>query len=152
MFGAGTFFTTTLVNDIRANTILAISTIAFDMMQLQYIFDPKIYTKPDGMPISIIGNASNKMGKFSLVHLHMIKIALFPCVIQKEATNVLPLGKDIPPELLIDTSWANSNECYCHRIDILGILWSMEHVVFGQRTGNGTPPRFGRASQIHRSV
>ena len=52
--GAGTVFTTTLVNAIHANTILAIGTIAFNMMQVQYIFDPKLYTTPDGTPISII--------------------------------------------------------------------------------------------------
>ena len=52
------------------------------------------------------------MGEFSLVHLHMTKIALFVCVIQKEATNILPLGKDNPPELLIGMSWANSNETF----------------------------------------
>ena len=61
-FGLGTIFMTTLVNAIRANTISAIGTVAFDTLQVQYIYDPKIYTKLDGMPISIIGNASNKMG------------------------------------------------------------------------------------------
>ena len=96
---------TTLVNVIHANTILAIGTVAFDLLQVRYFFDPKIYTKPDGTPISIIGNAFNKMGEFSLVHLHIALIALFPCVIQKEPTNILSVGKDIPPDLQAGTSW-----------------------------------------------
>ena len=102
----------TLVNAIHANTILAIRTVAFDMLQIQYIFDPKIYTKLDGTPISIIGNASNKMGEFSLVHLRIALIALFPCVIQKELINIPPLGKYIPLDLLVGTSWENSNETF----------------------------------------
>ena len=53
-FGAGTVFRVSLENAICANTILAIGTIAFNMMQVQYIFDPKLYTTPDGTPISII--------------------------------------------------------------------------------------------------
>ena len=107
-FGAGTVFRTTLENAIHANTISAIGTIALKTMQVQYIFDPKIYTKPDGTPTSIIGNAS-KMGAFSLSHLLMSKIKLFPCVIQKEATNKLPFGKDIPPELLQGTTWEDQS-------------------------------------------
>ena len=102
----------TLVNAIRANTISAIKTVAFNTLQVQYIFDPKIYTKPDGKPISIIGNAANKMDKFSLVHLCIALVSLFPCVIQKEVTNVLPLGKDIPIDLLAGTSWENSTNTF----------------------------------------
>ena len=107
-FGARTVFRTTLENAIRANTVSAIGTIALKTMQVQYIFDLKIYTKPDGTPISVVGSASNKMGKFSLAHLLMSEITLFPWVVQKEATSVLPLGKDIPPELLIGTTWEDS--------------------------------------------
>ena len=52
------------------------------------------------------------MGKFFLVHLSIALIALFPCIIQNEATNILPLGKDIPWDLLVGTSWGNSNNMF----------------------------------------
>ena len=35
----------TLVNVVCANTILAVGTVAVNTLQVQYIFDPKIYTK-----------------------------------------------------------------------------------------------------------
>ena len=75
-------------------------------------FDLEIYTKPDGTLIAIIGNSSNKMGKFSLMHLHLSLILLFPCVTQKEETNILPLGKDILNDLLAGTSWDDSNNTF----------------------------------------
>ena len=131
-FGAGTVFKTTLENAIRANTVSAIGTIALETMQVQYIFDPKIYTKPDGTPLSIIGNASNKMGEFSLVHLLMSKIMLFPSVIQKEATNVLLLGKDIPQDLLVGTTWANLDEKFAC-VSVPNIFF----IYFGQQLPTG---------------
>ena len=92
-FGAGTVFRTTLENAIRANTVSAIGTIALETMQVQYIFDPKIYTKPGGTPISIIGNGSNKMGEFSLVHLLMSKIMLSPVSSKRKQQTFYFLGK-----------------------------------------------------------
>ena len=138
-FGSGTVFMTTLVNTIRANTISAIGTAAFDTLRVQYIFDPKIYTKLDGMPISIIGNASNKMGEFSLVHLCIASIALFPCVFQKEAAKILPLGKDIPPDLLVGTSWENSTNMFaCALVPNIFFTYFSQSPPTGCITSNST--------------
>ena len=142
-FGAGTVFRTTLENAIRANTVSAIGTIAIETMQVQYIFNPKIYTKPDGTPISIIGNGSNKMGEFSLVHLLMSKIALFPSVVQKEVTSILPLGKDIPPELLTDTSWAGSIEKFaCVSVPNIFFIYFGQPLPTGKITSDATKLAF----------
>ena len=76
--------TQTIINAIKANTVAAIGTVATGSLQVQYIFAPKIFTKPDGIPVSILGNASNVMGEFALTSLSLASITLFPCIIQKK--------------------------------------------------------------------
>ena len=142
-FGAGTVFRTTLENAIRANTVSAVGTIALETMQVQYIFDPKIYTKPDGTPISIIGNGSNKMGEFSLVHLLLSKITLFPCVVQKEATSILPLGRDIPADLLTGTTWEDSRDKFaCVSVPNIFFIYFGQPLPTGKITSDVTKLAF----------
>ena len=90
-----------------------------------------------------LANASNKMGKFSLVHLHMTKIALFPCVIQKEVTNILSLGKDIPPELLIATTWEKSEEKFaCVSVPNIFFIYFSQPLPKGKITSDTTKMAF----------
>jgi hypothetical protein len=105
-FGLGADLQTTIINSIRANTIAAIGIVAFGSLdETQFIFNPQVCTKPNGTPIAILGNASNKMGEFTLVSLSLALISLFPCVIRKEDNYILPHGMDIPSTLLADSTW-----------------------------------------------
>ena len=61
-FGLGTDLQTTIINSLRANTVVAIRIVSFWSLETQFIFNPQVYTKPNGTPIAILGNASNKMG------------------------------------------------------------------------------------------
>jgi hypothetical protein len=84
---------------------MAIGIIAFGSLETHFIFNPQVYTKPNGTPISILGNTSNNMGEFTLVSLSLTSISLFPCVIQKEDNYILPHGIDIPSNLLVNSTW-----------------------------------------------
>ena len=61
-FGKGKDVLSQLVGGIRANTIVAIGTLAPGTSIVQYLFAPKILHNLGGAPKSIVGNASNKMG------------------------------------------------------------------------------------------
>ena len=111
-FGLNTKVTQTIINAIKANTVAAIGTVAAGSLQVQYIFAPKIFTKPDGTPVSIIGNASNVLGEFALTSLSLSSITLFPCISQKEDGCALSQGKDLPKDLLKDTSWHEGEEIF----------------------------------------
>jgi hypothetical protein len=54
-----------LLSDIGASTIAAIGTIAPGSTSLTYIYTPQIHTNIGGRFNGFIGNASNKLGKFS---------------------------------------------------------------------------------------
>ncbi len=111
-FGLGTDLQTTIINSIRANTLSAIGIVAFGSLETQFIFNPQVHTKPNGTPIAILGNASNKMGEFTLVHLSLASICLFPCVIQKEVNYILPHGVDISNDLLVGSTWHGSADTF----------------------------------------
>ena len=61
-FGKGKDVLNHLVGGIRANTIVAICTLAPGTSTVQYLFAPKIHYNLGGAPKSIVGNASNKLG------------------------------------------------------------------------------------------
>jgi hypothetical protein len=50
-FGLGTDLQTTIINSIRANTLVAIGIVAFGSLETQFIFNTQVYTKPNGTPI-----------------------------------------------------------------------------------------------------
>ena len=73
------------------------------------------------------------------MHLLMPNITLFPSVIQKEATNALLLGKDIPQELLVGTTQANSSETFaCDSVPNIFFIYFGQHLPTGKITSDVT--------------
>ena len=95
-FGLGTDLRAYIFNAIKAGTVAAIGTIAYDGT-LQYLFAPRFYYDLAGTPMLIIGNSSNTLGEFNVVMLSLDTIKFSPCVLDKaSASNVLPVGDDLP--------------------------------------------------------
>jgi hypothetical protein len=76
-----------LIGGIKANTISAIQTINPGSLCTQYLFTPQIHFNLAGKPIALIGNLSNKMGKFSLIKINDMSICLFPYIKNKVTTG-----------------------------------------------------------------
>ena len=143
-FGLGTDLQTTIINSIRANTLSAIGIVAFGSLETQFIFNPQVHTKPNGTPIAILGNASNKMGEFTLVYLSLASICLFPCVIQKEVNYILPHGADIPNDLLAGSSWHGSTDTYvCVAVPNVTLFYFGQEIPQGRISMDSTKAAFG---------
>ncbi len=63
-----------LLSGIGSGTIAAIGTIAPSSASLTYIYAPQIHTNLGGRFKGFIGNASNKLGKFSCIHIDSSKV------------------------------------------------------------------------------
>ena len=79
-FGKGKDVLNYIIGGIKANTIVAIGTIAPGTSIVQYLFAPKIHHDLGGTPKMIIGHASNKLGEFSCVAMPLSSFKLFGCV------------------------------------------------------------------------
>jgi hypothetical protein len=100
-----------LIGGIKANTISAIGTINPGSLCTQYLYAPQIHFNLAGKPIAFIGNASNKMGEFSLIKIDDMSIRLFPYIKDKVTMDVsLNHGDDLPKELLSETDWNDFEE------------------------------------------
>ncbi len=77
-----------LIGGIKANTISAIGTINPGSLCTQYLYAPQIHFNLAGKPIAVIGNLSNKMGKFSLTKIDITSIRLFPYIKDKATTDI----------------------------------------------------------------
>jgi len=108
-FGCGTVLLSTIVNSIKAGTVAAVGIVS-GSLETMFIYNPQVHTKLDGTPTSILGNASNVIGEFTLVSLSLDSVFLFPYIIRKEEHHALPPGRDIPKELLIGTTWYEDDE------------------------------------------
>lgn len=142
-FGLNTKFTQTIVNSIKANTVAAIGIVATGSLQVQYIFAPKVFTKPDGTPVSILGNASNVIGEFALTSLPLASTTLFPCIIQKEDGCALSQGKDLTNELLQGTSWCDDEETYaCVAVPNVFFIYFGQNIPMGRISSDATKAAF----------
>jgi hypothetical protein len=140
----GTALNTTIINAIRANTVAAIGTVATGLLQLQYIYAPKISTEPDGTPVAILGNASNEMGEFALTSLPLASIKFFPCIIQKEDGCALSQGLVLPTELLTDTTWTEADEEYvCVALPNIFFIYFGQDPPMGRISSDATKAAFG---------
>ncbi len=75
----------------------------------QYLNTPQIHFSLAGKSIALIGNLSNKMGKFSLIKINVTFICLFPYVKDKVTMDdSLNHGDDLPKESLSERDW---NDC-----------------------------------------
>ena len=71
---------------------------------VQYLCGPKIHTDLAEKPLAIIGNASNKIGEFSLAMIPLSSIKMFFAVVEKECdADLLNHGDNIPDEFCKDT-------------------------------------------------
>ncbi len=66
-------FLNRLIGGIKANTISAIKTINLGSLCTQYLYAPQIHFSLAGKPIALIGNLSNKMGEYSLLHWKLVQ-------------------------------------------------------------------------------
>ena len=69
---------------VQTKTITALDTVTPGSTVLQYIFDPRIHRNLSGKPATIIGNASNKQGEFSLVKIELASFHQFPYLAPKK--------------------------------------------------------------------
>jgi len=76
-FGKGEDVLNFIIGGIKANTIVAIGTIAPGTSIVQYLFVPKIHHDLGGTPKMIIVNASNKLGEFSCAAMPLASPKLF---------------------------------------------------------------------------
>jgi hypothetical protein len=61
-----------ILGGIGTGTIAALGTVAPGSYNLSYIYAPQVQTDLSSNFISFIGNASNKIGEFSCVHIHKV--------------------------------------------------------------------------------
>jgi hypothetical protein len=66
-----------ILGGIGAGTIAALGTITPGSYNLFYIYAPQVHTDLSGNFIGFVGNASNKIGEFSCVHIHKDAFGLF---------------------------------------------------------------------------
>jgi hypothetical protein len=69
-----------ILGGITAGTIAAIWTLPHESNDFIYLFAPQIHCNLGGKPLGIIGNASNKMGKFSCVYIKLTNLKYFPYI------------------------------------------------------------------------
>ena len=112
-FGKGKDMLSHLVGGIKANTIVAIGTLAPGTSIVQYLFAPKIHHDLRGAPKSIIGNASNKLGEFSCVTVPITSLKLFACITkEKKLDGLLPYLLALENKALANTDWFDTRDKY----------------------------------------
>jgi hypothetical protein len=69
-----------ILGGIGAGTIAALGTVAPGSYNLYYIYAPQVHTDLSGNFIGFVGNASNKIGEFSCIHIHKDAFGLFQII------------------------------------------------------------------------
>jgi hypothetical protein len=104
-----------ILGGIGAGTIAALGTVAPGSNNLSYIYAPQVYTNLSGNFLGFVGNASNKIGEFSCIHIHKDSFGFFQIIDSKanlkeampgHSSSVTPLALD----LLTNTDWANLSD------------------------------------------
>jgi hypothetical protein len=101
-----------LVGAIRAKTVAAIGMVAPGNLLVQDLCAPKVHTDLAGKPLAIVGNTSNKFGKFSLAMIPLSSVKMFFSIIERDndvhLLNLIEHGDDIPNNFRKDTKWYES--------------------------------------------
>ena len=123
-----------VVGGIKAKTITAIGTVAPGSSIVQYLYAPRIHHDLGGEPKLIVGNASNKLGKFSCVYIPFASLKLFVCIADREKMNtLLKYLLDLENEALANTDWFDSpNNTY-----VCALLPNFFILYFGQKPPTG---------------
>jgi hypothetical protein len=104
-----------ILGGIGAGTIAALGTAALGSYNLSYIYAPQAHTNLSRNFLGFVGNASNKIGEFSCIHIHKDSFGLFQIIDSKanleeampgHSSNVIPFASD----LLTNTDWANLSD------------------------------------------
>jgi hypothetical protein len=121
-----------ILGGICAGTIATLGTVAPGSYNLSSIYTPQVHTDLSGNFIGFVGNASNKTGEFSCVHIHKDAFGLFQIInsnvnmeeaMPGHSSTVTPFALD----LLANTEWDNSSDA------IIGVLFLNFFIVyFGQ--------------------
>jgi hypothetical protein len=69
-----------ILGGITAGTIATIGTLSHESNNFIYLFAPQIHHDHGGKPLGIVGNASNKMGRFSCVYIKLTGLKYFPYI------------------------------------------------------------------------
>jgi hypothetical protein len=110
-----------ILGGIGAGTIVTLGTIALGSYNLSYIYAPQVHTDLSGNFIGFVGNASNKIGEFSCVHIHKDAFGLFQIIdynvnveepMPGHSSTVTPFALD----LLTKLEWKNLSDAI---IDVL---------------------------------
>jgi hypothetical protein len=118
-----------ILGGIGAGTIAALGTVALGSYNLSYIYSPQVHTDLSGNFIGFIGNASNKIGEFSCVHIHKDAFGLFQIIdynvsveeaMPGHSSTVAPFALD----LLTNTEWRNLSDT------INGVLFPNFFIVY----------------------
>ncbi len=92
-----------------AGTIAAIGTVSPGLLTLQYLYAPMLHCTLACTPIAIVGNCSNKLGKFTMIKIDVASIRDFPFFQdQKKMDAAFTQGDIIPTNWLAGTIWAES--------------------------------------------
>jgi hypothetical protein len=101
-----------ILGGIDAGTIAALGTVAPGSYNLSYIYAPQVHTDLSGNFIGFIGNASNKTGEFSCVHIHKDAFGLFRIIdsninLDETMPGHSPTVNPFDSDLLTNTDWKN---------------------------------------------
>jgi hypothetical protein len=69
-----------ILGGIGAGTIAALGTVAPGSYNFSYIYAPQVHTDLSRNFIGFVGNASNKIGEFSCIHIHKDAFGLFQII------------------------------------------------------------------------
>jgi hypothetical protein len=121
-----------ILGGIGSSTIAALGTVAPGSYNLSYIYAPQVHTNLSRNFLGFVGNASNKIGEFSCIHIHKDSFGFFQIINSKanldkampgHSSNITPFALD----LLTNTDWANPLD------NIIGALFPNFFIVyFGQ--------------------
>ena len=104
-------FIQAMIRGINNGMIATLGTINNGLLCFKYLFSPKVYRDLDGNPHFIIGNASDKIGEFSLLKIDLVSIKQF--AYNGKHTCFPPgmtLGANLTAAHLANTTWALSVE------------------------------------------
>jgi hypothetical protein len=118
-----------ILGEIGAGTIATLGTVAPGSYNLSYIYAPQVHTNLSGNFQGFVGNASNKIGEFSCVHIHKDSFGFFQIIHFKanleeampgHSSSITPFASD----LLTNTDWANPSD------NIIGALFPNFFIVY----------------------
>jgi hypothetical protein len=118
-----------ILGSIRAGTIAAPGTVAPGSYNLSYIYAPQVHTDLSGNFLGFVGNASNKIGEFSCIHIHKDSFGFFHIIDSKTNLEEAMPGHSssvtqFDSDLLTNTDWANPSD------DIIGALFPNFFIVY----------------------